>query len=57
MKKIISILSIILIITSIGVYAKNYNSPIEIVYKYDDVKNSLIRFHVLANSDNKEDKI
>lgn len=56
MKKIISILSIILIITSIGVYAKNYNSPIEIVYKYDDVKNSLIRFHVLANSDNEEDQ-
>ncbi len=56
MKKIISILSIILIITSIGVYAKNYNSPIETVYKYDDVKNSLIRFHVLANSDNEEDQ-
>ena len=56
MKKIISILSIILIITSIGVYAKNYNNPIETVYNYHDVKNSLIRFHVLANSDNKEDQ-
>lgn len=56
MKKIINILSVILIITSIGVYAKNYNNPIETVYNYDDVKNSLIRFHVLANSDNKEDQ-
>ena len=56
MKKIINILSIILITTTIGVYAKNYNRPMEIVYNYDDVKNSLIRFHVLANSDNKEDQ-
>ena len=56
MKKIINILSVILIITSIGVYAKNYNNPIETVYNYHDVKNSLIRFHVLANSDNKEDQ-
>lgn len=56
MKKIISILSILIMISFIGGYSKTYNTSIETIYNYDDVKNSLIRFHVLANSDSKEDQ-
>lgn len=56
MKKIISILSILIMISFIGGYSKTYNTSIETTYNYDDVKNSLIRFHVLANSDSKEDQ-
>ena len=56
MKKIISILSILIMISFIGGYSKIYNTTIETIYNYDDVKNSLIRFHVLANSDSKEDQ-
>ncbi|MDY4078499.1 MAG: stage II sporulation protein R [Clostridium sp.] len=56
MKKIISILSILIMISFIGGYSKTYNTSIEKIYNYEDVKNSLIRFHVLANSDSKEDQ-
>lgn len=56
MKKIISILSILIMISFIGGYSKTYNTSIETIYNYEDVKNSLIRFHVLANSDSKEDQ-
>lgn len=56
MKKIISFLSILIMISFIGGYSKTYNTSIETTYNYDDVKNSLIRFHVLANSDSKEDQ-
>ena len=40
-------------ISFIGGYSKTYNTSTETIYNYDDVKNSLIRFHVLANSDSK----
>ena len=56
MKKIISILTILIITIFIGEYAETYNSQGEAIYNYDDVKNSLIRFHVLANSDSEEDQ-
>lgn len=58
MKRIISIL-IMIILTSVferctfneGVYSTG-----QIEYKYEDVKDVLIRFHVLANSDTDEDQ-
>lgn len=40
--------------TSSEVNEKSNNE--EVVYDYDSVKDELIRFHVIANSDSKEDQ-
>lgn len=37
-----------------NVKRSQYNNMVE--YKYDDVKDALIRFHVIANSDNEKDQ-
>lgn len=58
MRKSIVLLLMIFMCTSIlsgcGLLVSEDNG--EIVYKYDDVKDTLIRFHVIANSDSKEDQ-
>ncbi|MGL5414194.1 MAG: stage II sporulation protein R [Clostridium sp.] len=50
---------IILSVIGIGLFIENKSEGIEndgITYSYSDVKDKLIRFHVLANSDSNEDQ-
>lgn len=54
-KMIICILSVIGLVFLAGCDAKNIEGE-GITYNYNDVKDKLIRFHVLANSDSKEDQ-
>ncbi|MGL4849230.1 MAG: stage II sporulation protein R [Clostridium sp.] len=54
-KMIICMLSVIGLVFLAGCEAKNIEGE-GITYNYNDVKDKLIRFHVLANSDSKEDQ-
>lgn len=57
MKKVLSIIIIIMCTSLFSGCASNLNnSNSREVFNYDDVKDSLIRFHVIANSDDEEDQ-
>ena len=58
MKKSIVLVLICFLCTSIfsGCASVEYSEDGQTVYNYDDVKDTLIRFHVIANSDTDEDQ-
>ena len=58
MKKRITLVLLIILCTSIisGCTNLDYDKDGQTVYNYEDVKDTLIRFHVIANSDTDEDQ-
>ena len=58
MKKRITLALLIILCTSIisGCTNLDYDKDGQTVYNYEDVKDTLIRFHVIANSDTDEDQ-
>ena len=57
MKKIINIIVLIVMCTSILIGCSSNNiQNLTYVYKYEEVKDIIIRFHVIANSDDEEDQ-
>lgn len=58
MKKSIILIVLIFLCTSVmgGCANLKYDNDGQTIYNYDDVKDTLIRFHVIANSDNDEDQ-
>ena len=58
MKRKITIILLLFLCTSILSGCNNIEDSDggQTVYNYDEVKDTLIRFHVIANSDNEEDQ-
>lgn len=56
MRKVLNVILLVCICTSILAGCTSIQKPEEDGYKYEDVKDALIRFHVIANSDSEEDQ-